>query len=61
MLSPEQLVLWVSATALQLARGSKSTEELAVLGSALTQLGDTIATMAAQQEAIENAKGQGSS
>ena len=57
MLSSEQLVLWVSATALQLSYG-KSTEELAVLGSALTQLGDTIATMGAQQEAIESAKGE---
>ena len=59
MLSPEQLVLWVSATAVQLARG-KSVDELAVLGSVLTQLGDTIATMAAQQEAMEHTKEQGS-
>jgi len=58
VLTPEQLVLWVNVTALRLARG-KTTDELSVLGSVLTQLGDTITTISSQQAAIENAKGQG--
>jgi len=59
MLSPQELVLWVNAVALQLAQG-KTTDELNVLGSVLNLLGDAISTISAQQAAIENAKGQGS-
>ena len=53
MLSPEQLVSWVHMAALELACG-KSAEELSLLGSAFTQLGDTLATMSAQKILIES-------
>ena len=54
MLSPERLVIWVSVTALQMARG-KSADELGVLGAMFTQLGDTLTTMSVQKSAVENA------
>jgi len=58
VLSPEQLASWVHIAALELACG-KSAAELAVLGGVFTQLGDTLATMSAQQllmDAMQNSK-----
>jgi len=52
VLSPEQLVSWVHIAALELACG-KSAEELALLGSVFTLLGDTLAAMSAQKVLIE--------
>ena len=54
MLSPEQLVAWVSVTALQMAQG-RSADELGLLGGVFTQLGDTLTTMSIQKSAIESA------
>ena len=52
MPGPEELVVWVSIAALRLAEG-KSSDELSVLGAVFTQLGDTLATMAARMELLE--------
>lgn len=56
MVSPEQLATWIHAAALELARG-KSAAELSALGSVFTQLGDTLATIAAQKGLIEAKEG----
>jgi len=52
MTGPEQLATWVHLAALELACG-RSAAELAVLGAAFTQLGDTLATMSAQKLRVE--------
>jgi len=55
VLEPAQLATWVHLAALELACG-KSADELAVLGSIFTQLGDTLTTMSTQQSLIEAKK-----
>lgn len=45
---PDQLVAAITAIAAALARG-RSAGELALMGSAFSQLGDTLSTMAAQK------------
>ena len=52
MLSPEQLLVAIDAMALALAQG-KSADQLNVMGCALNQLGDALATMGAQKGVIE--------
>ena len=54
MLSPEQLVAWISTAALQMAQG-RSADELSLLGGVFTQLGDTLTTMSIQKSAVEAA------
>lgn len=54
MLNPQQLVLTVDLLALQMGQG-KNPQELAVLGRMITQLGDTLSTMAAQSAYVQQA------
>lgn len=49
---PNQLVTAITAAAIALAEG-KSAEEISVLAAVLTQLGDTLATLAAQKSICE--------
>lgn len=46
---PDSLAAAVTAIAAALAQG-KSSKELSLLGAVLSQLGDTLSTMAAQME-----------
>ena len=49
---PNQLVTALTAAAVALSEG-KSPEEISVLAAVLTQLGDTLATIAAQKTLCE--------
>jgi len=51
-LSPEELVVFVSAVSIAIAK-DKSNEELDVLSSVFSQIGDTLGTIAAQRGFIE--------
>lgn len=51
-LSPEELVVFVSAVSIAIAK-DKSNEELNVLSSVFSQIGDSLGTIAAQREIIE--------
>ena len=55
MLCPESLVVWVSIAALRLAEG-RTADELSLLGSVFTQLGDTLGTMSARKGMLEDAE-----
>ena len=57
MLSPEQAAMWASAAALQLSQG-RDADDLALLGSMFTQLGDTLTTLSIQKSAVEKASRQ---
>lgn len=52
MVCPGTLVTTVTAAAIAMAEG-RSTDEIDLLGSVFTQLGDTLATISAQRSAIE--------
>lgn len=52
MFCPNTLAVMISYAAVALAQG-KSADEIAWLGTVLTQLGDTLSTIATQQELIE--------
>ena len=49
----QDLVALASASAIALAKG-KTTDELDVMGSFLTMVGDALALMSARQSALEN-------
>ncbi len=51
MLCPNELVTLITATAISLAEG-RSLEEINLLSAVFVQLGDTLATIIAQQEMI---------
>lgn len=53
MLCPEELVLLISSVAVSLSKNIDD-DELGVLAAAFTQLGDTLATILAQKDYIEN-------
>jgi serine/threonine protein phosphatase PrpC len=53
-LSPEELVIFISTVSIAIAK-DKSEEELNVLASVFSQIGDTLATIAAQREILEAA------
>ncbi|GAA4655258.1 hypothetical protein GCM10023142_23960 [Anaerocolumna aminovalerica] len=52
--SPEELVIFVSAVSIAIAK-DKSNEELDVLSSVFSQIGDSLGTFLAQRERIEAA------
>lgn len=52
---PNQLTAAIAAAAVALGEG-RSAGELSLLGAVLTQLGDTLATMAAQKSLCEERK-----
>ncbi len=52
MLCPEELAAVATAAAIGLAKG-RSTEEIGILAAVFTQIGDVLATIAVQQQAIE--------
>lgn len=51
-MNPNQLALLVAVLAAMLSSG-KTSEETAKMAAILVQLGDTLATIATQQEALE--------
>ena len=52
MLWPEEIALAITAAAISISK-QLSTEDSALLGAALTQLGDTLATIAVAQERLD--------
>lgn len=52
MLCPEELATVTTAAAISLAQG-RSTEEVGILSAVFTQIGDVLATIAAQKAALE--------
>ena len=55
IMCPNQLAATITALAAVLAEG-RTTEEISLLAAILTQLGDTLATIAAQQAICESQK-----
>jgi hypothetical protein len=53
VLSPEELVIFISTLSIAIAK-DKTAEELGVLSAVFTQIGDTLATIIAQREILEN-------
>ena len=53
MVCSKTLAASITAAAVALAEG-KTDDEIGLLGTVLTQLGDTLQTIAAQNQAIEN-------
>lgn len=54
VLSPDELVIFISTLSIAIAK-DKTAEELGVLSAVFTQIGDTLATIIAQREKLENA------
>lgn len=52
MLRPEELAAVTTAAAIGLAKG-RSTEEIGILSAVFSQMGEVLATIAVQQQAIE--------
>lgn len=53
MLCPESLAVSISAAAVALSKG-KNSDEIGLLGAIFSQLGDTLSTISAQKDYIEN-------
>jgi len=56
MLLPEEIALTITAAAISISK-QLSPEDSALVGAAFTQLGDTMATIAAARARIDTAKG----
>jgi len=54
MLLPEEIAVAITAAAISISK-QLSTEDSALLGAAFTQLGDTLATIAAARTRLEDA------
>jgi len=52
-MSPEELVTFITAFSIAISK-DKSEDELGVLASIFSQIGDTIATIVAQREILES-------
>ena len=57
MLSPEEIAVAITAAAISISK-QLSPEDSALLGAAFTQLGDTLATIAAARSRLDAAKAQ---
>ena len=55
---PNQLIAAITAAAAALAEG-RSADEITILGTIFTQLGDTLATIAAQKSLCDGQKHRG--
>lgn len=59
MLCPASLVASITAAAIAMSEG-KSSEEINLLGTVFTQLGDTLTTISVQKDNIESKCNKGS-
>lgn len=56
MLAPEAIITMVTALAASIAQG-RDNDEIALIGTVFTQLGDTLTTLSVAKDIIKNKKG----